>query len=94
MKPLSFGLFAIDKPAAVYAGQTKLALTPMGARILIKLAERPGGVKKTELRGTNGGVRKNDTLRVHVCAIRQALPRELTIDYLPDAEAYRLTVRA
>ena len=93
MTPLHFGLFATVQPAAVFAGEKRLDLTPMAARILIKLAERPAGVAKADLRGTNGGVSTNDTLRVHVCAIRQALPRELTVEYVADAEAYRVAMR-
>lgn len=93
MTPLAFGLFAIEQPAAVYAGQVRLDLTPMAARLLAKIAQAPGGAKKTELLGTNGGVSRSDTLRVHVHAIRQALPRELAVEYMPEADAYRLTPR-
>lgn len=93
MIPLNFGLFAVDQPAAVYFGGQRLNLTPMAARILTKLARLPNGAPRAELIGTNGGVAKADTLRVHICAVRQALPRELGVDYLPDREAYRLALR-
>jgi len=93
MTPLNFGLFAVDQPAAVYFGGQRLDLTPMAARILTKLARLPGGVPRAELIGTNGGVAKSDTLRVHIHAVRQALPRELGVEYLPEREAYRIAMR-
>lgn len=93
MTPLNFGLFAVDHPAAVYFGGQRLPLTPMGARILTKLAQLPGGVPRCDLIGTAGGVAKSDTLRVHIHAVRQALPRELGVDYVPEREAYRLALR-
>ena len=93
MRPLNFGIFALDDPAAVFFGNARLPMTPMAARILAKLAAAPAGVPRGELIGTNGGVAKGETLRVHICAIRQALPRELAIEYLPEREAYQLARR-
>lgn len=93
MTPLNFGLFAVDQPAAVYFGTARLNMPPMAARILTKLAQLPNGVPRAELVGTAGGVAKSGTLRVHINTIRQALPRELGVEYLPDREAYRLAMR-
>lgn len=93
MKPLNFGLFSTDKPAAIYVGAQRLDLTPMAARLLAKLGSAPAGVKRSELLGTNGGVPNSSTLRVHLCAIRQALPATLAVEYLPEAEAYQLATR-
>lgn len=90
MTPLNFGLFVEHQPPAVYAGLSRLDLTPMAARILTKLAAAPAPVKRADLIGTAGGVRKSDTLRVHLCAIRKALPGGLTLSYLPNLEAYQL----
>lgn len=92
MTPLNGGLFAQTQPPAIYSGATRLDLTPMAARILTKLASTPAPVLRSDLIGTGGGVGKSETLRVHICAIRKALPSGLAVEYLPDDGAYRLAL--
>lgn len=93
MTPLNFGLFVEHQPPTVFAGMTRLDLTPMAARLLAKLAAAPKPVARRDLIGTAGGVKTADTLRVHLCAIRKVLPRELALEYLPEREAYQLATR-
>lgn len=91
MIPLHFGLFAGPGPngsPAVFFGAARLELRPKAAAILAKLASAPDGFPKRQLLGVVTD--SKGSLRVHVHSIRQALPRGLTVEYVPEREAYRL----
>lgn len=86
MVPLPYGLAArVDRAPAVFYGDQRLAMTPMAARLLIKLATAaPGVVKRQELVGLGGKVPNSQTLRVHLHTLRRALPPQLAVLYVPD----------
>lgn len=91
MTPLAFGLIArVDRHPAVFYGDKKLPMTPMAARLLIKLASAaPHVVLRSELVGMGGRVPNSQTLRVHLHTLRRALPPTLAVEYVPDT-GYRL----
>ncbi len=74
VQTLPYGFGATDKPAQVFHNGKALSLTPMAARILRRVIVDGGFVSNAELLGTNGGIPNTATLRVHVAAIRRALP--------------------
>lgn len=71
---LPHGFSAFDRRPQVLFNGTKLPLTPMAARILRRVIEAGAFVSNAELLGTNGGIPNTATLRVHIAAIRKALP--------------------
>lgn len=74
----------------MFFGTTRLELRPKAATILAKLASAPDGFPKRQLLGAV--TQSKGALRVQVHSIRQALPRGLTVEYVPEREAYRLVM--
>lgn len=75
-RPLRGAFTATEEPLAVYWEGERIKLRPMGVRILIKLASAEY-VTRGELMGK---IKAGGTLRVHLVAVRRALPPGVTIE--------------